>query len=411
MTTMKAKHILSITICLGLILTFVSACKRNTVQEPSPFGPSSFATVLQVSCSPNVIFAGDTRQSTTVTATLKEFNGVPLSQKTVYFEVGDSAKKRQNIGYFEGNQTAVSRVTDENGVATINYIGPLATEITESGTVYIWATTAWSGKEFIDDNTALEIVQKTLPKYYPYIIANPNVLFAGSSKREKSDITVWLLYGDGSPAAVPNVDVHFWIGTSDTDETQLNIGYFDSHKAIVSKRTDENGRVAVQYWGPLAGEITQSPTTVYIWAKAAVAGQTAEDFVKNSTPVQIIQDQTTLTFTAGAFPNVIYTSGSTRPETKIKATVMMGPRPVKGRRIYFSIYNNGLGFFPDNKKVTYRTTNDNGIAQITYYGPKKSEMWQQELTITIRVQLETNTPESPNQMEFIDVLVRVIKSG
>ena len=529
---MKAKHILSITICLGLILTFVSACKRGTVQEPSPFGPSSFAIVLQVSCSPNVIFAGEARQSTTVTATLKEFNGEPLNQKTVYFEVGDSSKKRQNVGYFEGNQTAVSRVTDENGVATINYIGPLAKEITTSGTIYIWATTAWGGKEFIDDNTPVEIIQKSLPAYEIAVSGNPNVLFAGATKREMSRIAVWLqLTGDGSTAPVANNDIHFWVGTSETDETQVNIGYFDNHKAIYSKPTDENGMVAVQYWGPLASEITQSPMTVYIWAKAAVAGQifvakstpiqiikdpleayeltiwgkpdvlfagatkremsritvqlfthngsyhpvanndihfwvgTSETdetqvnigyfdnhkaiyskptdkngmvavqywgpladeitqsptivyiwakaaiagptFVAKSTPIQIIKDVTPLSFTAGAYPNVIYATGSTRPETKIRAEVKMGPKPVKGRRIFFSIMNNNPGYFPDNKKYTYRTTNDDGIAQITYYGPLASEIiWEQ--TIIIRVQLETSTPED---FQYIDVEVRVKKSG
>jgi hypothetical protein len=388
-----------------LILTFVSACKRGTVQEPSPFGPSSFAIVLQVSCSPNVIFAGEARQSTTVTATLKEFNGEPLNQKTVYFEVGDSSKKRQNVGYFEGNQTAVSRVTDENGVATINYIGPLAKEITTSGTIYIWATTAWGGKEFIDDNTPVEIIQKSLPAYEIAVSGNPNVLFAGATKREMSRITVWLqLTGDGSTAPVANNDIHFWVGTSETDETQVNIGYFDNHKAIYSKPTDENGMVAVQYWGPLASEITQSPMTVYIWAKAAVAGQI---FVAKSTPIQIIKDVTPLSFTAGAYPNVIYATGSTRPETKIRAEVKMGPKPVKGRRIFFSIMNNNPGYFPDNKKYTYRTTNDDGIAQITYYGPLASEIiWEQ--TIIIRVQLETSTPED---FQYIDVEVRVKKSG
>lgn len=155
---MKTKR--ALTFALGLVLLLASfACTRHDVGTPSPVGPSSFSVLLKLSASPNVIASGSHRQGTTITATLKRFDGTPLVDRTIYFEICKANHSRVNIGYFEGMTRFLSRLTDSGGNITLVYYGPLSSEIKASTSVFIWGRAASEGNEFIEDFAQVNIVK------------------------------------------------------------------------------------------------------------------------------------------------------------------------------------------------------------------------------------------------------------
>lgn len=155
---MKTKR--ALTFALGLVLLLASfSCARHDVGTPSPVGPSSFAVLLKLSASPNVIFAptGGPRDRSIISASLKLFDGTPLAGRTIYFEICDSAHLRVNLGYFEGDRGIISRQTDAGGNISVVYYGPLRVELAASTSVYIWAKAASEGNEFIEDFAQVDI--------------------------------------------------------------------------------------------------------------------------------------------------------------------------------------------------------------------------------------------------------------
>ncbi len=83
---MKAKTLIAGITTLAVAF-LVPACSRNGVDEPSPTGPSTYAIVLKVTAAANTILAGQSRGSTAINATLKKFDGSPLANRTVFFEL------------------------------------------------------------------------------------------------------------------------------------------------------------------------------------------------------------------------------------------------------------------------------------------------------------------------------------
>lgn len=228
------------TVLVGIAL-LSSSCKREAVKEPSPFGPSTLSILLNLTASPNVIFAGSSREMTTVTATLRRFDGAPLAGKTVYFQV-ESKGGQQNVGFFEVNQAVASRTTNSSGMASINYYGPLALELTKSVVVNIRASVAWEGSEFIEELTPVQIVRN--PTELTFLVgAVPNVLNA-TATRPQAMVTARVLFG-ATPAK--NRRVYFSI---------LNgPGQFSDGKRKTFALTDDNGMAVVTYIGPTASEI------------------------------------------------------------------------------------------------------------------------------------------------------------
>jgi hypothetical protein len=155
---MKTKRVL--TLALGFVLLLaLSACTRHDVGTPSPVGPSSYTVLLKLSASPNVLAGGSDRQSSTVSVSLKRFDGTPLAGRTVHFAIRDVNYNRVNIGFFEGLTCCLSKVTDANGDITFLYYGPTNSEISAGWSIFIWGVVALEDNEFIDEFTKINIVR------------------------------------------------------------------------------------------------------------------------------------------------------------------------------------------------------------------------------------------------------------
>jgi hypothetical protein len=144
----------------GLVLVLaVTGCTRHGVEQPSPVGPSTLATVLKVTANPNVLNAGAHHAGTTIKASFMKYDGTPLAGRTVTFEVNDAADIRSHIGYFEDKTVVTTRVTDGGGNAYVTYYAPLKDEIHVSCVLHIWGTVAGEGSTFIQDFAEVYIIR------------------------------------------------------------------------------------------------------------------------------------------------------------------------------------------------------------------------------------------------------------
>jgi len=150
------KYIL-ISFCFSLLLVFLS-CKRKGVEEPLPTGPSTTAKILTVTANPNTLLAGNTRDVSIITATLKYYDGTPIPDKKLFFEVRNALRIKVPFGYFAGNKRTISRYTDKNGKVQVKYYGPLVSECNLHETIYIWVYVAEKGEEFIYDYVPIYII-------------------------------------------------------------------------------------------------------------------------------------------------------------------------------------------------------------------------------------------------------------
>jgi hypothetical protein len=159
-TTMKTnKRILGIAACLALALCGLNSCKSDTVSEPSPLGPASIGVVLDLTANPSVIIADKVRHTADITATLAKYDGIPIPDRTVIFEVVNSSGRRVNIGFL-GDEVAMQTVTtDADGTAKTQYSGPLRSEVRGNTDVYIRATVVWDGTQHIQDSIQLYIIR------------------------------------------------------------------------------------------------------------------------------------------------------------------------------------------------------------------------------------------------------------
>jgi hypothetical protein len=157
-TAMNIKKTIILATGLVLILA-VTACTRQGVDQPSPVGPSTLATILKISANPNVLNAGTHRQGATITVSLMKYDGTPLSGRTVYLEINDATDKRANIGFFDGRDSVVSRVTDGGGNAYVTYYAPLKDEIKANCIVHIWASLPGDERTFLQEYTEIYVVR------------------------------------------------------------------------------------------------------------------------------------------------------------------------------------------------------------------------------------------------------------
>ncbi len=250
---MKTKKTVLISLVLLAFVFFgSSSCKRSAVEVPGPSGPSSFSILLRLNASPNVLFAGlNTRQMTTITATLKKYDGSAIAGKTLFFETIDSSGTRVDLGYFEGNQALQSKTTDSSGSARINYYGPLSEEILTNATIYVRATVAWEGSQFIYETAPLYIIRDADQISF-LVEAIPSVIFAGDSS-PTSEIRARLLMG-GAP--VQDYPVYFIL--------ESPIGVFSDGLRHTYALTDADGIASKTYIGPTWVEIASTEVTVPI---------------------------------------------------------------------------------------------------------------------------------------------------
>ncbi len=261
---MNCKKTLILT--MGLVLVLVTAaCKRHAVNQPSPLGPSTLATVLKVAANPNVIAAGASRQGTLVTATLRKYDGTPIAGRTVTFEICDAVGNKLGIGFFEGRRQVIQRVTDGAGAVSLKYYGPTAAEVALDISIYIWASAGMEGDQFISDAARVDIIGN-ISDLRLGLDADPSSIEAGATA-ESSVITASLKRANGTPYA--HGTVQFKI--CDASGTPVGIGAFEGGGLVESQTTDLNGIAKVTYVGPTDTEITAS-TSVYIWGSVALQG-------------------------------------------------------------------------------------------------------------------------------------------
>jgi hypothetical protein len=249
---MKTKLNILIIVSLVLILALINSCTRKAVEAPGPTGPSTYSIIIKTDASPNLVIASTERDSTIITATVTNFQGIPLANETVVFEIIDPVTMlADNIGYFEGNKTVVTRVTDSNGVVSVKYIGPLIDEMIESdtdhvpdattpppGSVYIRASLSWKGEQFIADFAPIEIVIDP-NNLELFLRASPNVLWIKAGSK-KSTLTATLRKVEGAPIKGRTIFFSFETGP----------GEFKNGKRTAYVTTNANGEAKVIYVSP-----------------------------------------------------------------------------------------------------------------------------------------------------------------
>lgn len=246
----KTPVLITAALCLALLASV--ACKRDAVSQPSPLGPSSIAVMLNLEAFPNVVLVGvEDRQITNITATLKKFDGAGQANRTVLFEIVDASLKRIDVGYFEGSTGVVSKTTDASGSVHVNYFGPLSDEITGDETIYIRASVAWDGTQFINDTAELFLVRNTKDLTLN-AKAVPDVLYAGNVGQ--TSIIQANVYAGGQPAK--NFPVYFVIN--------INLGKFADGKLSTTSNTNDQGVATMTYIGPTAQQMPGSSETVPI---------------------------------------------------------------------------------------------------------------------------------------------------
>lgn len=242
---------------LAFSLAFFTSCIKDSVDEPSPTGPSGFAISLNVSSNPNVLFAGSqSRETTTVTAVLKKFDGTVLSGKTIFFELRDAltSQRADGIGFFEGYSAVASRVTDGSGRVSIDYHGPTVSELKDSLTdsFFLTAHVAWEGAEGLTEWTPIYFVRDFTNLIFN-VEVDPNVLWC-AKKRPESVITAFFAVPDGTPI----------VGRKIFFEILSGKGQFQDNKTKTYKETDSNGYATIIYRGPTGGEMTKGEEWVNI---------------------------------------------------------------------------------------------------------------------------------------------------
>jgi hypothetical protein len=254
---MRSKLKLAVFIIAALSLVLSISCVKKKVDQPDPLGPSGYAISLKVSASPNVLFAGtESRETTTVTATLTKFDGTPLSGKTIFFELLDGlvSQRADGIGYFEGMGAVASKVTDGSGRVTIDYHGPTVGEVSNSATdsFYITAHVAWEGAEGISEWAPIYIVRNSDDLIFN-VAVDPNVLWCGNVRPE-STIRAFFAVRNGNPIA----------GRKVFFKIKKGLGQFKGDGALSFKNTGADGYATIVYQGPTGGQMSVAEEIVTI---------------------------------------------------------------------------------------------------------------------------------------------------
>jgi hypothetical protein len=278
---MKNNKTIITILALAALMIFTSSCNRNAVEEPSPFGPSTLAVVLKMSASPNVLFAGASREVTTITTTLKKYDGMAIAGRTVHLDIRDALGTKVTVGFFEGNLSTSTQVTDQNGMITTNYYGPFAQELLADFTVYITAIVAWEGEEFISEFAPVYLVRDTATMSFT-VVADPNVLLA-TETRPQSQIKAYFNTADGIPVAGRKV----FFSIYSFDNYFMSGGVFEGNKTLIYALTDDKGFASVTYYGPTKYEIGGDG-----WVTLKVQPETSTgNYIHEEIDIRILKDK------------------------------------------------------------------------------------------------------------------------
>ncbi len=258
---MKIKTLCVILFLLTTVSTSFVACKRSAVEYPSLLGPSTFSVLLKMSASPNVLYAGFNRQKAAITANLSKYDGIPLPNETVHFEVRDALGSRILVGFFEGNKSVATRTTDSNGNIALTYYGPLAEELSDDRQVYIIAFVKWEGKEDLTEITPVYIVRDVLEVDFE-LQADPNVLWC-TNTRPRSQISGIFRKIDGTPISGKRVYFKILDGK----------GTFKDGSTKTFAITNREGIAKIKYLGPKRSEMT------YTEEKVVIQGQPETEWI------------------------------------------------------------------------------------------------------------------------------------
>jgi len=253
----KTVIIVSLFLCLGL----ATSCTK-AVDEPSPVGPSTYSVLLNVTSTANVIFAGTERETTTIHAELVRFNGLPLADRTIHFDVRDQNGIKTNVGFFDGNQSVKRVTTGQDGSVSVNYHGPLAYELAADATVYIYAIAAWEGKEFISENLPV-FINRDVTKLQLDLFATPDVLYA-TSEYPECEVKAIARLANGIPLAGRKIFFSVLSG----------VGNFEDGTQNMVAETNAAGTAVVTFVGPKNTQLNWNVTTV---VRAQIETSTIDD--------------------------------------------------------------------------------------------------------------------------------------
>jgi hypothetical protein len=184
----------------------------------------------------------------------------------------DSTGIRIDLGYFEGAMAIHSQNTDGSGTVRVNYYGPLSEEIVDNGTIYIRATVAWEGAQFISDLTPLYVIRDADQIVFE-AEAVPDIIYAGMTK-PTAEIRGKVLVG-GQP--LKDYPVYFMVNKSQ------DLGRFSDGKRNTFALTNADGVAAVTYIGPAFYEILTNTTVT-------IRVQVTQDIFEDVT-IQVIRQR------------------------------------------------------------------------------------------------------------------------
>ena len=425
---MKAKTLIAGILTLAAAF-LVPACSRDGVEEPNPTGPSTYSIVLKVTAATNTILAGQSRGSTAINATLKKYDGSPLANRTVFFElVKKDLTTKEELGYLENAGIVTkAKTTDGSGNVSSIYFGPTADELTSFGvddtSIYIKLSCALENNNFVSDYAQIDIVSENAPMTPAIIVmANPNALYAGT-QREPSDIFVKFTDSNGGPLG--GKKLFFEIFNSD-QTAKTTLGYFAGNLAVVERTTDDAGIASVTYYGPTAAELTNldlENTTVNIKVTAAGYKDSEGNPYSVFSPINIISDSTYIII-ASSNPGTIMATDA-RGKSTIQASVRKRDgAALSGKKLIFEIFSDtagttksDFGYFEGHTTVKTVTTDGGGNAKVVYYGPTSSEIEYfdppaenqnpDNQTVYIRVTAAVERPDS-NASVFANAQVDII---
>jgi hypothetical protein len=139
-------------LALGVVAFTMSACERSAVREPSPVGPSTTHLAFSLSANPNVIYAGTQRPTSQIKVVVRDGNN-PVMGAVVYFTI------ISGLGTFSDQTLRSVLSSNENGVASIVFLGPLKSEIAADQDVVIRAQLQTDSPQSIFKDVGLRVLR------------------------------------------------------------------------------------------------------------------------------------------------------------------------------------------------------------------------------------------------------------